>query len=91
MKSREEREAAQEDAIRQRWLLLHPEHYERACPLCGAAPGTFCRDEEDGEEMYVVHRERLPEGVSLKVRTRLIRSLDEIAAACEEVPCIGGS
>ena len=88
MKSRQEREAAQDVCTRRRWLTLHADHYERTCPVCFAIPGMFCVDEEDGQEVYVVHRERLPSGVPFKLRTRLIRALD---GDTEEEPCSGGS
>jgi len=84
-----EREAAREAATRRRWLTTHAEHYAHACPLCGAQPGSFCRDEEDGAEVYCVHRERLPEGVPFKLRTRLVRDIS--SEVCEEEPCAGGS
>jgi len=85
---RDVREAEQIACTRRRWLALHADHYERTCPVCFAIPGMFCCDEEDGQEMYVVHRERLPEGVPFKLRTRLIRALD---VETEEAPCSGGS
>lgn len=88
--TKREREAAQEASTRRRWLFLHAEHYTRTCPVCRALPGAFCRDEEDGKEVYVVHRERLPEGVPFKVRARLVQSLDA-EPEMEEALCSGGS
>jgi hypothetical protein len=87
----EAREVEQEARTRRRWLALHAEYYESTCPVCFAIPGMFCSDEEDGQEMYVVHRERLPKGVPFKIRARLVRTFDEPVPEQEETPCSGGS
>ncbi|NDE02088.1 MAG: hypothetical protein EBZ91_10160 [Gammaproteobacteria bacterium] len=89
MRYQAEREAEQEAANRRRWLTVHADHYARVCPVCGAEPETFCRDEEDGEEVYVVHRQRIPEGQPFRLRTRLVRDIS--AEVREEEPCAGGS
>mgnify|MGYP006919682015 CR=1 FL=1 len=81
----EDREIVREVAAKKRWLLRHAQHYLQTCPICGASPGTLCRDQEDGEEVYFAHRERLPEGVAFRLRSRRTRKVRE------EAPCSGGS